>query len=47
MIDSSNQLSLSGQCKLLSLSRSSIYYQAKGESELNLKLMSLIDAQYL
>lgn len=47
MIDNTSSLSLSGQCKLLSLSRSSIYYKPTGESTLNLKLMSLIDAQYL
>lgn len=47
MIESSHALSLTNQCRLLSLSRSTLYYQPKGESELNLKLMSLIDAQYL
>ena len=41
------QLSLSHQCALLSISRGSLYYQAKGESDLNLQLMREIDEQYL
>ena len=48
MIDSDNSsLSISSQCKLLRISRSGLYYQCRGENELNLKLMSLIDEQYL
>ena len=48
MIENKNDsLSLTKQCHLLSLSRSSIYYKPKGESALNLQLMKLIDAQYL
>lgn len=35
------------QCKLLSINRSTYYYQPSGESELNLELMRLIDEQYL
>ena len=35
------------QCELLSLSRSSFYYQPVGESAENLALMRLIDAQFL
>ena len=35
------------QCKLLSIHRSGIYYRAKGESELNLKLMRMMDEHYL
>lgn len=35
------------QCKLLSINRSTYYYQPKGESPLNLELMRLIDEQYL
>ena len=34
------------QCALLSISRSSFYYTPKGESEMNLALMRLIDEQY-
>ncbi|PIB34587.1 integrase [Reichenbachiella sp. 5M10] len=41
------QLSMSKQCKLLSIHRSGIYYKPKGESELNLKLMRMIDEHYL
>ena len=35
-------LSVSKQCALLSISRSSLYYEPKGESEMNLDLMRLI-----
>ena len=34
------------QCDLLGLNRSSWYYRPKGESELNLHLMQLLDEQY-
>lgn len=48
MIDPHNKtLSLSHQCQLLSLSRSSWYYEPKGENPLNLTLMCLIDEQFL
>ncbi len=47
MIDSQDKLSISQQCHLLSISRSSFYYKRRGESELNLKLMRLIDEQHL
>jgi len=40
-------LSLSCQCRLLSLSRSSFYYAPKGESAENLALMRRIDELYL
>jgi putative transposase len=40
-------LSVSKQCALLSISRSSFYYEPKGESEMNLDLMRLIDKQFL
>jgi len=47
MIDSaSSVLSVSIQCRLLELSRSSFYYQLQTESELNLHLMDLMDQQY-
>jgi putative transposase len=39
-------LSLRRQCELIGLSRASLYYQPAGETELNLKLMRLIDEQY-
>ncbi len=35
------------QCALVSISRSSFYYQGKGESPLNPSLMRPIDAQFL
>ena len=35
------------QCELLSLNRSSLYYQAKGETEYNEQFMKLIDEQYI
>jgi len=35
------------QCALLSISRSSFYYEPKGENEMNLDLMRVIDKQFL
>jgi putative transposase len=40
-------LPIGKQCKLLSISRSSFYYQPKGETALNLMLMRQIDEQFL
>ena len=40
-------LSIARQCELLRISRSSFYYEAKGENPLNLELMRLIDEQFL
>ncbi len=40
-------LSIARQCELVAISRSSLYYAAKGEDPLNLALMRLIDAQFL
>jgi len=40
-------LSVGKQCKLLSISRSSFYSEPKGESEMNLDLMRVIDKQFL
>ncbi|MDI9849561.1 IS3 family transposase [Rhodoblastus sp. 17X3] len=40
-------LSIGIQCRLLSISRSSFYYEPQGETELNLALMLLIDKQFL
>ncbi len=48
MVELDNKrLSITRQCKLLQISRASLYYEATGESELNLKLMRLIDEQFL
>lgn len=41
------RLSLRRQCRLLSLSRSTLYYAPVGESAANLELMALIDRQFL
>ena len=40
-------LSMARQCELLSVSRSGLYYQPRGETALNLALMRLIDGQFL
>src|SRR3954452_1490048 len=40
-------LSVVRQCELVSISPSGFYYQPAGETELNLALMRLIDAQFL
>ena len=40
-------LSVVRQCELVSISRSSFYYQPVGETAENLALMRLIDAQFL
>ncbi len=48
MVDTGHKrLSITRQCGLLSISRSSYYYEEKGESALNLKLMRLIDEQFM
>jgi len=40
-------LSIARQCDLLGISRASFFYEAKGESLLNLEIMRLIDEQFL
>jgi putative transposase len=47
MIDRKHYLSLKGQCQLLGISRSSVYYQPQPVSDEDLKLMSLIDELHL
>jgi len=48
MIEPYNRkISRSRQCKLLGISRSSTYYQPKGLSKRDIKLMRAIDEQYL
>lgn len=42
-----SDLSLVKQCKLLQVSRSGLYYEPVQESEANLKIMRLLDEQYL
>ncbi len=41
------ELSLRRQCELIGLSRATYYYEPASESEFNLRLMRLIDEQYL
>ena len=41
------RLSLVRQCRLVSIARSSFYYEGTGESPLNLRLMRSMDAQFL
>ena len=41
------QISIRRQCELVGLGRASYYYEVARESELNLTLMRLIDAQYM
>jgi putative transposase len=48
MIDPNHpRLSIVRQCELVAISRSSFYYEGKGESFLNLELMRLIDEEFL
>ena len=48
MIDNDNNvISIARQCELVSISRSGYYYQPTGETELNLRLMRLIDEQHM
>ena len=48
MIERGNpNLSITRQCRILSISRSSFYYAAKGESEANLALMRRIDELFM
>ena len=42
-----DRLSIRRQCRLVSIARSSFYYEGRGESPLNLRLMRLIDEQFL
>lgn len=46
MIKDHPSLSIRKQCKILGIHPSSLYYQSKGESTLNLELMRLIDEHY-
>ncbi len=48
MIDpNQSELSIARQCRLVSMSRSSFFYEGRGESALNLELMRRIDEQFL
>lgn len=41
-----HKLSVRRQCALLTLTRSSLYYEPKGESAENLRFMGMIDKQF-
>ena len=48
MVDPNHaRLSVVRQCRLVSVARSSFYYEGTGESPLNLRLMRVIDEQFL
>jgi putative transposase len=47
IVSSLESFSVAKQCELLSLARSSFYYESIPESELNLRLMKMIDKEYL
>jgi len=47
LVTSHPRLSLSKQCKILDIQRSSIYYKPRGESGLNQQLMNCIDRYFL
>jgi putative transposase len=46
MVTDNPALSKSAQCRILGLNRSSLYYENRGESALNLELMRLMDEHY-
>jgi putative transposase len=47
LVDTQHELSVRNQCDILSIHRSGIYYQPKGEKRENLELMRLMDEHYL
>jgi putative transposase len=48
MIDAQHaELSILRQCELVSIGRSAYYYQPTGETELNLRLMRMLDEQHM
>jgi len=47
MVSKDHKLSVRRQCALLTLTRSNLYYQPKGESTENLRFMAIIDRQFL
>jgi len=46
-VSKDHKLSVRRQCNLLTLSRSNLYYEPKGESSENLRFMVIIDKQFL
>jgi len=47
MVSRDHKLSVRRQCVLLTLARSNLYYEPKGESAENLRFMAIIDKQFL
>jgi putative transposase len=47
MVSKGRKLSVRRQCALLTLVRFNLYYEPKGESAENLRLMAIIDKQFL
>ena len=47
MVSKDHKLSVRRQCALLTLTRSNLYYESKGESAENLRFMEIIDKQFL
>ena len=47
MVSKDHKLSVRRQCALLTLARSNLYYEPKGESAQNLQYMAMIDKQFL
>ena len=48
MVDPTHtRLSIVRQCRVVSIARSSFYYEGQSENPLNLRLMRLIDEQFL
>ncbi|MFT7058917.1 MAG: putative transposase [Pseudorhodobacter sp.] len=47
MVSKDYKLSVRRQCALLTLARSNLFYEAKGESAENLRFMAIIDKQFL
>lgn len=46
-IVNNKNISIRKQCELLDVPRSNLYYESKGESELNLKTMRLMDEEFI
>jgi len=47
MVSKGHKLSMRRQCALLTLTRSNLYYEPKGEGGENLRFMAIIDKQFL
>jgi len=47
MVSKDYKLSVRRQCALLTLARSNLYYEPKGESAENLRFIEIIDKQFL